>query len=153
MMLTFPWMPSSFVGCANIATLAHRDAVRRAHPLHQSPLRERPLRAENGRLGASTICNDLGGLRSQKIRIPESPQLGAKAVPPAASCANSGRLKQSASTPWLGLPMSAGCAMWVRGGETIVGARGEGDPEVPVLNQREGVGGRQVRQSIAREAA
>ena len=29
-------MPSSFVGCANIATLAHRDAVRRGHPLHQS---------------------------------------------------------------------------------------------------------------------
>ena len=27
-------MPSSFVGCANIATLAHRDAVRRGHPLH-----------------------------------------------------------------------------------------------------------------------
>ncbi len=43
--------------------------------------------------------------------------------------------------------------MWVNGGETIVGARGEGDPEVPVLNQGEGVGGRQVRQSIAREAA
>ena len=35
MMLTFPWMPSSFVGCANIATLAHCDAVRRGHPLHQ----------------------------------------------------------------------------------------------------------------------
>src|ERR1700677_2685793 len=29
-------MPSSFVGCANIATLAHCDAVRRGHPLHQS---------------------------------------------------------------------------------------------------------------------
>jgi hypothetical protein len=28
-------MPSFFVGCANIATLAHRDAVRRGHPLHQ----------------------------------------------------------------------------------------------------------------------
>ena len=74
-------------------------------------------------------------------------------MPPAASCANFARLKQPALTAGPGLPMSAGCAMWVNGGETIVGARGEGDPEVPVLNQGEGVGGRQVRQSIAREAA
>ncbi len=33
-------MPSSFVGCANIATLAHCDAVRRGHPLHQSEPRQ-----------------------------------------------------------------------------------------------------------------
>jgi hypothetical protein len=31
-------MPFLFVGCANIATLAHPDAVRREHPLHQNPI-------------------------------------------------------------------------------------------------------------------
>src|SRR5271165_7598299 len=32
-------MLSPFVGCENIATLAHRDAVRRGHPLHQGKSR------------------------------------------------------------------------------------------------------------------
>src|SRR3984957_18629740 len=65
MMLTFPWMPSSFVGCANIATLAHRDAVRRGHPLHQTG-----LISLNGEPAAETEPNRLHsalGLRWRRI--------------------------------------------------------------------------------------
>ena len=40
-----------------------------------------------------------------------------------------------ASTPCAGLPMSAGCAMCVNGGETIVGGTGDGDPEFPGCRQ------------------
>jgi hypothetical protein len=53
----------------------------------------------------------------------------------------------------LGLPTSVGCAMWVNGSETVVGARGEGDPDVLVHRPGKDAGGRQVRQGIAREAA
>jgi hypothetical protein len=42
---------------------------------------------------------------------------------------------QPASTPCAGLPMSAGCAMCVNGGETIVGGTGDGDPEFPGSRQ------------------
>jgi hypothetical protein len=51
------------------------------------------------------------------------------------------------------LPMSAGCAMWMNGGETILDAGETKTQRVLVLRPGEDAGGRQVRPGIAWEAA
>ncbi|MGD9542470.1 hypothetical protein, partial [Methylocystis sp.] len=51
----FHGCPPHSVGCENIATLAHRDAVRRGHPLHQTErlpgARAKTLNSNNKKLG------------------------------------------------------------------------------------------------------
>lgn len=53
----FPLMPSSFVGCANIATLPHRDAVRRRHSINRPVSEGRWRRATVGRMAGKGSRN------------------------------------------------------------------------------------------------